>query len=550
MPAVYAQASPIQVDVDRRELSTDDTLTLTVTITGSSSVPSPSNSAFNEFDVVSRSSSSQISIVNGVTSAKVVYQYRLRPIRTGSVTIDPIQVVLDGQTFSSNPLSVQVTQGSSRARQVPGAPPSGPAPTRLIGQDYFVESTVDNAAPYLGEQVVYTFRIYRATGFGRARYAAPDFTGFWNKQDFEQRTSVTQVAGRTYRVTELRTVLFPTLAGPMSIEPATLTVPGGFLGPSAVLRSEPVSLEIARLPESAPADFSGAVGQFAISAGIDSTDVTVNEPLTHTVTIRGQGNIDALADPNWPEMPRWRAFDSSATINSQVSGDKLTGSRVYERVLVPGAAGEFTIPPVSYSYFDPSVAEYVTMATAPTSVSVAPGASVSPITELPGVARDTVERLSADIRHIKPVPTGLTPASRALTDRVAYWVAWAVPAVALGAAFVWRQRRQRLLVNGAAARGMQAHRDAREQLAKARAERSDPYLAAGRTLVQYIGDRISQPVSGLTRSAIASLLASRDIPPGVIERVETCLVASEGGDSRRGGTSSRLVRRCWTRPKP
>jgi hypothetical protein len=76
---------------------------------------------------------------------------------------------------------------------------------------------------------------------------------------------------------------------------------------------------------------------------------------------------------------------------------------------------------------------------------------------------------------------------------------------------------------------MHAHRDAREQLAKARAERSDPYLAVGRTLVQYIVDRISQPVSGLTRSAIAGLLASRDIPPSVIERVETCLVASEGG---------------------
>jgi hypothetical protein len=204
-------------------------------------------------------------------------------------------------------------------------------------------------------------------------------------------------------------------------------------------------------------------------------------------------------------------------------------------VLVPGAAGNFTISSVSYSYFDPSVAEYVTVATAPISVSVAPGAAASPIAELPGVARDTVERLSADIRHLKPVPTGLAPASRALTDRVAYWVAWVVPAVVLGVAFVWRRRRQRLLVNGSAARGMYAHRDAREQLANARAERSDPYLAVGRTLVQYIGDRIRQPVSGLTRSAIAGLLASRDIPPSMIERVETCLVASEGGAIRAAG---------------
>ena len=530
LSAVYAQASPIEVDVDRRQLSTDETLTLTVTITGESTVPTPATPRFDEFSVLSRSSSSQISKVNGVTSAQVVYRYRLQPIRTGRVTIEPIEITLAGKTYASDPITVQVTQGSGVPSRAPASQPSSQPSARLVGQDYFVEASVDNANPYLGQQVTYIFRLYRASGIlGRPRYDAPEFTGFWNKQDAEQRTYSTQTAGRNYRVTELRAVLFPTLVGPITIEPATLTVPGSFFERSTLLRSEPVSLRIAPLPEDAPQDYGGAVGQFSIRAEIDSTSGRVSDPLTLTVTISGQGNLDTLADPSWPEMAQWRAFDSSATINTHVANDRLAGSRVYTRVLVPGAAGSFSVPSISFTYFDTSAGDYRTIATAAIPVTIEPGASQAPIAQLPGLTKDEVERLTTDIRHIKDVPAVLDPGAGPITDRAVYWLAWVVPAAVLGAAFIWRARRLRLYGSAAAARSGQAERRARRHLARARADGLAPYAAAAQVLTGYISDKLDRPVSGLTRSAMAQLLASRNITPGLIERVEASLAASEGG---------------------
>ena len=534
-PASYAQSSPIKVEVDRKQLSTDQTLTLTVTISGSTNIPPPSMPPLEGFNVVSRSSSSQISIVNGVTSGQVVHRYRLQPVAAGSVTIDPVRVTLNGQTFNSEPVTVQVTQGSAPVRQPPSSRPSAPASTELAGQDYFVEAKLDNPSPYLGQQVAYTFRFYRAANiFGQPRYNAPEFTGFWKKQETEQRSYVTQAAGRSYRVIEMRSILFPAIAGPITIAPATLTVPGGLFERSTTLRTQPVSLDVAAFPENGPEDFAGAVGQFSISAEVVSESVKVNEPITLKVTISGQGNIDALPDPTWPDIPGWRAFDSSATINTQVTDQKLGGSRIYERVLVPTSAGDFTIPPVPYAYFDPVNAEYRTLATAPILVSVAPGSAEAPVAPLPGALKGRVERLAADIRHIKPVPTVLEPASRPLTDRTLYWAAWSVPPLLLLVAFGWHRRRQRL-GSGAAGRSMEAQKNAGMRLAQARVEGSDPYVASGQALTAYLSDRLDRSVSGLTRSAMADLLVSRGIAREVIERTEACLAASEGGRFAPGG---------------
>ena len=52
---------------------------------------------------------------------------------------------------------------------------------------------------------------------------------FWSEQLEGQKEYTTEAAGRRYRVTELQTLLFPTSVGEATIDPAQLTIPGGFL---------------------------------------------------------------------------------------------------------------------------------------------------------------------------------------------------------------------------------------------------------------------------------------------------------------------------------
>ena len=92
----------------------------------------------------------------------------------------------------------------------------------------FVTAAVDNDQPYLGEQVSYIFRIHRRsdaeTGTGQVEYDPPSFEGFWNSGVTEQREYEETTASGSYIVVELRTILFPSVAGAITIEPGTLSL--------------------------------------------------------------------------------------------------------------------------------------------------------------------------------------------------------------------------------------------------------------------------------------------------------------------------------------
>ena len=526
--AGHAQSPPITAEVDRTSLSTDETLTLTVVIHGSGEIPSPSLPHFSDFDVVSQGDSSRVSTRNQQTSTEVVYWYTLRPIRPGRATIGAFSVTVDGRTFTTDPIEIKVSQGSARPRSRLDSSLLAPSPRFLSGQDYFVEAEVDNSNPYLGQQVVYFFRFYRgAPVSSRTSYDPPDFAGFWSRQGVEPIEYIATVANRPYEVLELRRILFPTVAGPISIDPTSLVIPASILRSSEELATEPVGLEVKPLPAGAPKDFDGAVGQFAIRAELDTIAGNVDEPVTLRVVLSGRGNIEALPEPRWPDMPGWRAFDSSATSNADVTGSVLTGSRIYERALIPTTAGDFVIPPVTYVYFDPESSTYQNLATDPIPITIAPGARPAQDDRSP--AGDGAVSRAAGIRPIKPVPETLGLADTPLTGQVWYWFVWVIPLALLIAAGVRHRRTRAYERDPVRARRLEAFQNAANLLAQAEQGELDPYDTAGRALAGYIGDKLNEPVTGMTREALADLLAMRGVDSRLIQRVSDCLIISDGG---------------------
>ena len=532
----YAQGDGvITASVDRTRLSTDETLTLAVTLnTDVPNPPNPTLPSLEGFTIVGSGSSSQISIVNGTMSSQLIYSYRLQPYATGDLVIDPISVTLNGQTFTTEPIMVQVTQGTGTAPTAPPSNPTAPTSTEFRGQRYFVEAEVDNPKPFLGEQVNYIFRFYEAfDAFGQPQYEAPTFTGFWTENQTDQSQYQVQATGQFYNVTELRTVLFPSLMGPITIEPARLTIPGGFFSSGARLQTQPVVVDVKPLPADAPPSFNGAVGQFTLSGTVDTTQTRVNEPITWRITLAGQGNLSALSDPVWPDMPEWRSFESQASASTQFQNGQVVGERVYERLLVPQAEGEYTIPALEYTYFDPLAGEYQTLTTQPIPVSIAPGdpayAEAQSYVPAPGGHKENVEQLATDIRHLKPVPSKLSLGDQRVTESPLYWLAWSVPLLGIVGDFVW-QRRQRYWHNNAGlARSSQARKKAKKALARAQTEKGDVYSAAGQVLTGYLADKLDQPVAGLTHQALAALLEGRGLRAGLIERVDICLTDAELG---------------------
>ena len=525
VPIAHAQSPPIRSEVDKTELKTGEVLTLTVTVTTEGNISAgPTLPVMLTTNIVGRNLESQMVKVGNQTITELAYEYQLSPTVDGPLTIGAIKVTIDGTTHETDPITVEVHPGgSTRATQQPTTLPPAEVSTELAGQPYYVEAEVDNRSPYVGEQVHYIFRFYFAVPAGRPYYEKPDLTGFWAMEDSKPSLSSRMVAGRRYEIEEINKVLFPTIAGPRTIGPAVIAIPGGLTEPARRLSTMPVDLDVRPLPPGAPADFSGAVGRFSISGRTNSASGAVNEPLTITVNLTGEGNFDLLPDPAWPDMPGWRTFDAAPKTRREIDDGVVYGRRTYERTLVPREAGDFTIPPVRFTYFDPSKDSYVTISTDPIPVTVAEG-TAAPLP--PDADEDSFEGRATDIRHIKPAPGSLAVASDPLHERGIYWTAAAIPAIVLAAAIGWR----RMKVAASRARPSdRAHRRARRMLRMARKAGSDPYVAAGEALAAYIGDKLGQPLSGLTHDALSRLLLSRGANPDLVDRIEACLNASEGG---------------------
>ena len=137
--SVFAQNPSITSEVDRNEITTDETLILTVRLVADETIPPLILPDLDEFVIQSKRSSSSISIINGEATAQMEYKYTLQPLESGLLTIAPISALLGGQTYTTESLTIEVIQGSPTRTIQSNQQPDPMLETMLDGQDYYVE---------------------------------------------------------------------------------------------------------------------------------------------------------------------------------------------------------------------------------------------------------------------------------------------------------------------------------------------------------------------------------------------------------------------------
>ena len=149
----HAQASAsLSAQVDRTELSTDDTLLLTLTLqTPDGSAPHLTLPAIDGFRALGSSMSTQLSSINGTTSASVTYVYRLQPTVAGTFTIPALTLDWNGQPLSTEAIKITVTQGAGAAPQAapqisaPQITPSASTPLRPAAKSAAQAATISSS---------------------------------------------------------------------------------------------------------------------------------------------------------------------------------------------------------------------------------------------------------------------------------------------------------------------------------------------------------------------------------------------------------------------
>ena len=116
------------------------------------------------------------------------------------------------------------------------------------------------------------------------------------------------------------------------------------------LVTNPVTINVKALPANRPATYSNAVGTFTMEPTISSTQGRANEAITLRLDISGTGNLKLIRHPEVQFPDNFEVYDPTTNNSFNVTTNGLTGIRTIEYMAIPRYEGEYTIPPVEFTY--------------------------------------------------------------------------------------------------------------------------------------------------------------------------------------------------------
>ena len=472
----------------------------------------------------------------GTTKKRGFYAVATRP---GKITVPPIEIRVSGRTFETE--AIEITAEESTVASVPPAQET-PSAAELKQDDLvFIEMDINKYEVYQGEPVLLTKQLwrikYRRISSGPYRgglIVDPTTEGFY-VHNLEPGAFEAMRGPWTYEVTETRKLLYPTRAGDLRVgqwhwEGIALINRHSIITNDKLyfeLDAGPIDIKVKRLPKSAPG-FTGAVGEFDVSASLETESVTQGVPLKFTLTVRGWGNPDAIGAPEFPELA-WASSNKPEATHRFLkrSGDgELQMAKYFTYTLTPLKYGAATVPSFNFVYFNPESEVYVRKAIGPFELEVLRSGEVAQRLVIPsgaGIIERNIDILAEDIQPL----LGL---SRSIDvnrpSRVALPSVLAAPVLIYLGLSLFMLRRRRFATNIALARAHKAKTSGLKRL-RGVAEADEPADALYRALIGFVGDLFNLEEYGLTSADVTREFENRSIDPGLSERTVRILKACE-----------------------
>ena len=406
--------------------------------------------------------SSSTQWINGKMTAKTTasYIYVLRGNQPGNHTIPPAQVKVKRESYPTNAVEISVT-GTTSGSASPSASSTGnqtgtgsqagtSAAEGASEQPVFLRVLPSKTSVYVGEQFVSELKVYTSVNTRPAGgLKEVPYEGFYKHAlEADQNSSRENIGGKPH-VTQVlqRHVLIPQKTGKLVIEPfeSEWAIPQRvttqrsrsmfddfFNDPffdrvqevPVTISTKPVTVNVKPLPGSAPAGFTGGVGDLKFSAELSDDQLTVNDAISLVLTISGTGNISLISEPKIDFPPDHDLYETTKSTNLSTSGNRVSGSVTFEYPIVARHAGKYRIAPVSFSWFDPVAGKYMTTTTEEFNFTVEKGDEMESGGDIyvPGIRGDEVLDIGTDILDIRRVVPLFTVAGRSPLDNTMYWI--------------------------------------------------------------------------------------------------------------------------------
>ena len=368
-----AQVS-FQTKVSKNRLGLNERLRVTFEMNqnGDNFTP-PSFAGFNVVGGPNQSVSN--SYVNGVRSFSKAYTYFLTPTKKGNITIGQASIEIDGEIYKTNLIKVEVTQAVNN-------PNSPQARANAIADDNLhLIAEISKRNPYLNEAITVIYKLYFSSEISVSNVnevEMPKYSDFWSHLIPIPKLEIKrgQFRGKPYNyVTWRKTVLYPQKAGKLVIAPLTLNVSvdvptnrRDFFGNRVYQKTPKIitagksTLKVRPLPQAGrPADFDGAVGDFDLNVKFNKSALKSSESFQATIKVSGRGNLKLFSLPKLSAPSSLEVYEPehNEKIKTNLLGMRGSIEDVY--TIVPQYQGNYPIPPVRFSYFDPVKEMYVSL---------------------------------------------------------------------------------------------------------------------------------------------------------------------------------------------
>ncbi|MCH7762900.1 MAG: protein BatD [Candidatus Marinimicrobia bacterium] len=414
----------VTASVDVNQLAVNETFTLRIEAKDADNLPRVDLSPLEKNFTIISGPAQQTSYqwINGKATSSKTLTWTLVPNQKGVLTIPALKVTLDGKKLKTKPIRMNVKASDQVANK----------------DELFLLAEVDKNEAFVGEQITVTYKLYTRVQMSLEDIKYPESVGFWLEElsvPRPPRFNQTTINGVRYNVATLyKVALFPTKTGELELTPMTVRCNvqvkkrrrqrtvfddpffNSFFNETVkkVLRTESTVISVRHYPEGKPAGFTGAVGEFKLSASVDTDNVKANEAVTYTIELNGTGNLNmfSLPDLNFPET--MEVFPPTSSFEQKQLWDQFTGTMKWEYILIPRQTGRVFLPRIELSAFNPKDGKFYSISSKSIELHISP-AKDRFMSGISGFTKEEITLLGQDIHYnVTTPPTWVERDSRGI----------------------------------------------------------------------------------------------------------------------------------------
>ncbi|MEY2541986.1 MAG: hypothetical protein QOI22_1588 [Verrucomicrobiota bacterium] len=581
LTTALADSPSVTAVLSNSEAAVGETVRLQIRVTGSGAKP-PEQIKVDGLEIQRTGTEQHYEMLNFSVSQSVTYNYTVLPIRPGKFKIPPQTVQMGSNTFRTQELTLTVSDsagGSTRSN--PSAAQQSTVDPKKVG---FIELVVPKREAYVGEIIPVVVKLCLNARVRFQQIEPPEIKaqGLTMQKLEKGSRDMETINGATYDVTTFKTAIAAARTGKFeipgleskalallpqrdssnrntprrrspfdmfNIDPFNDPLFGDLrmVEPQRItLQSEPATLEVKPLPPNAPANFSGAVGNFTLTTEANPKSVQVGDPITVKSTIAGRGNFDRVTAPGLEDDRGWHKYPPSSKFQKD-DDVGISGTKTFEMVLSPNEKKQ-AVPPLTFAYFDPAKEQYVTLRSEAIPVKVEGNA-------LPSAATSTTAATAAASAQSSPAaPGSSTPATRKPQDilyqvtdfgrpqsftplyaRPIFWMTQLIPFLALLGFAAWKIRQARI-DNRDAQRTAALQHEAADLMRKLRRDDSSPqeYFSQASRAIQ-VKTALARKVDP---NAVDEEVAAKTFTLGETERAQLRRLFARNDELRYSGAKN------------